>query len=487
MAQTYYGLSAGLALENLKRMGLDAFDFVEYERVPSGSIVVIYDQNGVIDTSILKALISNACRIKYIYEEGGEAVESFLISQNVFDIYSDVSEGSLDSEFVMDVIETVRTKTEQQTQTTVFTDLNSFNFCTQLLSDFIRAIDDKDLNKLTEMFEKDFSRILQFPELLQIETQDKEKMRREILSMRNELKTAKDEVVKVNNLKQSIIESGSKLQADNKTLADNLVAMSAALKERDEEIKSLHESASESSIQYQSLKKDFEKTKKDLEQSTTDYNQLKLRQDGLLKQVDSLQDRLKSASYSTDSLTITLTNTFNVSKILYVKALDFMPYLVFSLAQYHRYLKNKLGNCSLVFIFPKNSFTQKKYTSKYVKLDESTKVETNTIYYMEDYSLAIEHLIKETPDSNIMIVDLTFRDSILIKSIRAKFVYAVNNKQTIEDEGLNPLDCISYADLSDQGVNAVIPHMEKNILGVPSKIITALRMSLFVNADRWWV
>lgn len=488
MASAMYGLSTGVALDSLKRMGLDAFEFDKFNSIPAGSIVIIYDNNGMIDLDILATLIQNACNIKYIYEEGGEVVEKYLVNQNMYDVYSGVSEKDLTSDMVMDIVETRKTKVEQQETTRVFSALNSISLCTQLLTEFITAVDNKDVDKLTILFEKDFDKILQFSELYADELKEKENMRRELVRLKEKVEESNLEVEKVKNLNENIVKSGQELQNDNKQLAESLIALKNMLTEKEEEILKLHESSAQSSLSYQALEKDLTTTKRELEQSTTDYKQLKLQQDKLIKQLDSLQEKLKQASFNTDALSVTLTNTYNVQKILYIKCLDQVPYLVYSMRQYYRYLKGKLGDCGMIFILPKNSFILKNYRDKFSQLTEGVKeVVNDSIYYMEDYSLAIEDYIKLTSNKNLVVVDLTLRDNVFLKSVRVKRVYVINNAKTIEYEGLNPVDCMSFNDLTDSGVLTRIPLIEKENIKNPGKVGTSLRMSFFQNADRWWV
>lgn len=484
---TMVGLANGTALETLKRMGMQAYKFSEFKEIKSGCIVIIYDANGIIDLDILNYLINNACDIKYIYEEGADAIEKYLISQNVFDIYSDKSEGDLTSDFILDIAETHKTKTEYTDTSKVLSSLNSINVCTQLVTELIEAIDKKDKDKLQVIFEKDFEKIKDFSNLYADEIAEKENMRRAIIKKDYELEEAKKEVEKMKNVKDNIVKSGQELQQDNKLLAEAMASARQTISDKEDELKNLQEELAESSLQFQALNKENEENKKKIAKSSAEYNQLKLQQDSLLKQIDNLQDTLRQASFTTESLTVTLTNTYSVNRILYLKCIDMVPYLINSLTNYLRYAKNALGSCGLIIVANKGSLMLKKYKSKFKQLTEETNsIEDNEIYYMEDYSLAIENYIRETKNKNVIILDLTFKDLVFIKSVRMKVAYIINNKDTLDIEGLNPADCISYSDLTSSGVIAHIPYISPENATNKGKVASTLRMTLFSKMDRWW-
>jgi len=483
-----YGLSSGTALEKLARIGVVGVNINVYESIPNGANVLIYDCNGTIDIDILKYLINNACCIRYVFEEDGLTAAKFLESQNVFDIYGDIGIGGLDSNFVMMIFKNKKTKNEVKESKVFVGEVNSVNVCMEVVQNFIDAINSKDKDKIEEIYNNDFWRMLKVHDLFMDSQAEKEKYRRETEAKEVKMQEIIKEDKKIKNENQRILDTSKLLEVDNKKLAEGVLKSTETVGEKNEFITNIQEQLSE--VTYKLTKKideckEFER-EKDI--SSSNYTKVKAQHDTLLSKVDRLQETLKNTSVKSNNITVNIINTATVKKILYIKVVDQIPYLVSSIVNYLKYTRNRLDSCGMVVIFPNNSVQLDQYRDEFIlmKDDMEAKDSNANVYMMQDFSSCIEDYIKTCGTEFVIILDTTGKRQNLIKTVRQKVVYVVNSEETITRNNLNPRDCISYRNMKQVGVMAQVPTVTDEELSARGKYKITLRENLFTPMDSWW-
>ena len=194
--------------------------------------------------------------------------------------------------------------------------------------------------------------------------------------------------------------------------------------------------------------------------------------------------------FSVENIKINLANTGTVSKILYIKMIDPVPYLVSSLENYPKYVANtkkKEKGCAFVLITPTDSTLFSQYKETHPVLRDGITLENckSQMYVMEGFDTVIEKFIQSCDCELCLILDMTLKNDILTKSFRQKDVYVVNNPSTIERLMLNPKECISFNSLVNSGVVAHIPVLSEEELKSFKRMVS-LKNSLFAILDNFW-
>lgn len=487
MADKIYGISSGLSMDILNRMGLQTVSFQDFREVPEGKKVIIYDKDGVLDREVFKYLIERACDLKYLYEEDGEINAKYLQSQNVFDIYSGIGQGDLTSELIMEVIESRKTKKDTVIETGDNLNLMSFSVCYSLVQSFLEAISKADEDMITKLYNNDLNRMLELTRFIEEENLSKENMRRENLKSLEQNDIMRTRMEKAEANAKKVISNGKLLENDNAKLLEYTNQLTKTLEEKDELLKKTLEENELLSSDKQELRSDLKNVTEDYEILQANNARLKIDYDRLIKETDKLSETLNKTTIKTSNLNITLSNTGNVKKLLYVKVIDMVPFFMSTMKFYVRMIRAKFDGCAVVFVVPSNGIHKVQYENDFKLIENTTDFSESLkdIYMMEDYSLNIKKLIEETEARNLMIVDLTLKNNIFTNSVRQKNVYVINSEESLIRNKLNPSDCLSFTDLKAKGVRVTIPLIsEKELSSVPKKT-TILKDSL-TPMESWW-
>jgi hypothetical protein len=196
-------------------------------------------------------------------------------------------------------------------------------------------------------------------------------------------------------------------------------------------------------------------------------------------------------NFTADNIKLQLTNTGSVNKILYIKVIDQVPYLVKSLENFPTYIANikKVANgCTMVLIAPQDSTIFAQYSKTNRIISDTTVYENcaGNMFVMDGFSTAIERFIRDCGCDMCVILDMSFKMTPLTESLKQKNVYVINSDDTIERYTLNPRECISYNTELDTQVAGFIPTLTREELDTAYKAQKKLRDSLYSVLDSLW-
>ena len=258
------------------------------------------------------------------------------------------------------------------------------------------------------------------------------------------------------------------------------------IEDKEAAIVSTNEEVYEQSRNIQRLEKDKSDMTEQLKDVTDNRNLLKVKYDKAVRELDALTKTVKGVHMNIENVEVNLTATGRVEKILYIKAVDMVPFIVSSLSLYPKYAESKLKlkGCSMMIIAPKSSTLYGEHSTKHIEFNPTEYHYDKGIYVMDGYSEKIEHFIQNVESQVLIIIDLTMRVGTLTRGVRQHNMYVVNSVDSIELHRLNPSSCIGFNDLKENGVTAHIPN---NVQGKTAGVRTKeVRESLFVVLDRVW-
>lgn len=483
-----FGVTYGRYTANLQNIGLTLIDLENTDNIPKVSQVFIYDCDGIIEQFHLKALITNGCNVVYTFNNNGENNAKYLSSIGCYNIYGGVSVDDITADYVMHTFENRKTLEDVSEYISKTLEVSSFSMCVNLVDQFINAINNKDQNTIMQIFNDNFNQILDFKRLLDERMLEVETIRKDNIKQRNQVEESEDKVKELTQKLDTLIKTGRTCEEDNKKLSQAVISLSNDLNTRNEELKQCKETISTHLATIHTYTCEIEDMKIKVLDSNNMKNVLEEKNNQLLKQIDVLSSSM-NAQITTNNITIQLTQTGSVQKILYIKAVDIIPYIVSSLRRYPTYVANryKKSGCAFMLVVPKDSTLSAQYVSDDTKITDSTNFSdaASKMYVLEDFNPLAEKFIQNCGCEYLLILDLTLRSNLLTQSLRQQVVYTVNNPDTIKRLFLNPKDCIAYSNLTKEGVIGHIPTLTESEIGTPQAGLK-LRDGLYAYLDNCW-
>lgn len=484
-----YGVTSSKFESQLKSLGLTLLEPNDLKTVPKVAKVFIYDYNGVFDKLYLKALVTAGCTIAYTFYTDGEDNTKYLSEIGTYNCYEGIEPTEITADFITKALEQKRSRDDVESIITKSTTISSLNVCVSETSAFLHAIDRKDREEISRIFDTSFPIMLDLKKLVDEKVRENENNRRQSVLSLDKVEQLQFEIDSLKEKTKNLVTAGKVVEKDNKKLSDELAKMDAELTERDEALANAHEQIAELTTRINENKTNKTALESKLAEAIGSVNLLTAKNEDLMRQLDVYSTSM-TKKFSVENIKINLANTGSVSRILYIKVVDPIPYLVSSLANYPKYVANakkKDKGCAFVLITPTDStmFSQYKETNPVLRDGITLENCKTQMYVMQGFDTVIEKFIQSCDCDLCLILDMTFKNDVLTKSFRQKDVFVVNNPATIERLMLNPKECISFNSLVKNGVSAHIPILSEEELK-SFKGVVALKNSLYTILDNFW-
>ncbi len=196
-------------------------------------------------------------------------------------------------------------------------------------------------------------------------------------------------------------------------------------------------------------------------------------------------------TFSSEKIKLQLSDTGTVNKILYIKVIDPVPYLVSSLINFPLYISSvrKMQNgCAMVLITPQDSTIYEQYSKQHPIVSDTATYEncSGKMFVMEGYNTALEKFIKTCKCDMCVILDMTFKTTPLTDSFKQKNVYIINSEETLDRYILNPRECLSFNTDISRNIAGFIPRLTTEELSVTYKAQKKLKDNLYSVLDTLW-
>lgn len=479
-----YGLSSEELKDEVSSLGVVTLSYEEHTKIGKEDTVVINDKDLTCPQDVVNGLLDKGINIIYIFKEPNNLMLRLLIKRNSYNIYKIESKITID--FLIAILETNLTLSDVEKFIDKDIEVNSISELIEVTENFLEAINNKDKDGIEAVYTNHFEEMLKLPAMLNGVVNDSHELERELRSVKRAMESKDKSNQNLNSRLDTLITAGRKTEENNTKLMKAVENLKKIIEDKEEAIKNTNEEIYEQSRKIQVLEKDKSDLSIQLDEATENRNFLKSRYDRSVKELDELTKTVRGVNMNIENIEVNLTATGKVEKILYLKTVDMVPYIVSSLSLYPKYAeqKLKLKGCSMMIIAPKSSTLYKEHVSKNTAFNPKEEYYEKGTYVMDGYSEKIEHFVKNVDSQVVIIIDLTMREGTLTKSVRQKTMYIVNSLESIELNRLNPRNCIGFNDLKEIGVTAHIPN---NVQGKSTGVrIKEVRESLFVVIDSIW-
>lgn len=479
-----YCISSEEIKDELEGLGALCITYGEEDKIGKEDTVVINDKDNTCPQDVVNKLLDKGIKVIYLFDEPNSAMLRLLVRRNSYNIYR--KSERVDIDFLIAILETNLALEDIEHLIDKDIEVNSISELVEVVELFFEAMDSKNKEIMEEVYTEYFDQMLKLPEMFKEVINESHVTERELRKLKNVIEGKDKIITNLNTRLDTLITAGRKTEENNTKLMKAVENLKKIIEDKEEAIKSTNEEVYEQSRKIQSLEKDKSDLGIQLDEATENRNFLKNRYDRSIRELDELTQTVKGVNMSIENVEVNLTSTGSVEKILYIKAVDMVPYIVSSLVLYPKYAESKLKlkGCSILIIAPKSSTLYKEHASKHIVFNPKEESYEKGIYVMDGYNEKIEHWVMKINSQVVIVVDLTMREGTLTNSVRQTNMYVVNSMDSIEMHRLNPTSCIGFNDLKEHGVTAHIPnnvHDKSN--GVRIKEV---RESLFVVLDRIW-
>lgn len=484
-----YGVTSPKFESQFKSLGLTLLEPNNLKDIPKVAKVFIYDYNGVLEKPFLKALVTAGCTVVYSFFSDGEDNTKYLADIGNYNCYDGVEPTEITADFITKSLEQKRSKDDVETIINKSTTISSLNVCVSEVDSFLQAINNKDKDDISRIFNSSFSIMLEIKKLVDEKVRESEINRRKGVLNSDKVDALNTEIESLKDKIKNLVTAGKVVEKDNKKLSDEVAKLDAELTERESALENAHEQIAQLTAKVNEGITEKTSMERKLAEAVGNTNILTAKNEDLMRQLDVFSSSM-TKKFSVENIKLNLTNTGTVSKILYVKVVDPVPYLVSSFSSYPRYIanaKHKDRGCAFLLIVPSDSTLYNQYKESNPVLRDGITLENckDKMYVMQGFDTVIEKFIQNCGCDLCLILDMTFKADILTKSFRQKEVYVINNPDTISRNLLNPKECISFNTMVDKGVAAHIPILTQEEL-TTYKGLVSLKTSLFTILDSFW-
>lgn len=470
-------------------MSLDTIEFDNYFQINKSQKVIIIDENGFVEQNLLRHLIELSCAIYYICSDSNDDIINYLVNNNQFNIYTDVDVHSLDAKRIIEITKTSKTKGDVSDSIKYTGKVFSLSSTVDALCSFISAIDSKDVDSISRIFNGHFDDFKNVKSVIETNMLEVDSIRTQIKNLNKELESKVKDYQSLDERYDSLIKYGKECEDDNKRLSQDLVSSKNIVVDLESKLASANERLDELLLDIQNRNKDLKDYKDLIETLNLNIANMQAKNKQLIKDNDVLKTSLNSIKSIPEDADVSITAMGSVSKIIYVKILDPVPYLVQAFKLYQKYNNGTNKNSTgLVMVTSKGSCI----SQAYIDDNEANLINAKTsyidcaksMYVLEGYSADIKKYIESCNCNSVIILDYTFSENIFIKSINQVDLYAVNNKETYLRYSLAPKFCISQTLV--ENVPCRIPYVEGYDSLGPVEKITALKNNVFTYLDKYW-
>lgn len=477
-------------VSNFQNMSLDTIEFDNYNQVNRPQQVIIVDENGFVEQSMIRYLVELGCSIYYVCDEVNQELINYLINNNQFNIYTEVDVHSLSASRILEITKTSKTKEDVSVEVNTTSKVFSLSTGIDALVEFIDAIDCKDVDRITNVFNQHFDDFKSVKSLIESNILEVDSSKNQIKTLTTELEAKVKEFEELDERFGNLVECGKQCEDANQELTEQLVSCKNKLAEVESRLEKADTRIDEMLINVQNKDSELRDMSDLVDSLKLNLNNMQVRNKQLIKDNDLLKESLNSIKSIPEDPEVNITDLGSVNKIMYVKMIDPMPYWISAFKYYQKYNgganKNSTG---LVLITQKDSVLN----SSYIEANQSNLVNSNTqyvdcdkkLYVMEGYKSDIKKYIQECKCTSVVILDYTYSDTVFTKCINQIELFGINNKKSYMDLGIAPKVCISQARV--EGVPCRLPFVENYDSLNPVDKINIYKDSVFTYLDKcWW-
>lgn len=487
---SYVGVTTKEYESQLLSLGMTVAKPEDFDGIPTVSQVFIYDRDGIFSQSYLRAVVTKGNSLVYCFLENGEQNTQFLSTIGVYNCYENVDPQDVTADFIQDKFKRKNTLQDVQHILQHNSKITAFNLNLTNLDSFLQAIDNKDKSAIVDLFEKSFDNFKDIRYQIDSKLTEIEKLHHDLLVSDNEKTDLQSKIETLSSKYNQILRDGRTVEQDNKQLAEALQNLDLKLQERDRALATANERAN--NLQTEMAHKDSKITdlSNKLIETSNVCNTLKINNESLTKQLHTVSSSITN-NFSSDKIKLQLSNTGTVNKILYIKVIDPVPYLVSSLLNFPLYISNirkMQKGCVMVLITPQDSTIYEQYSATNPIINDSAKYEncSGKMFVMEGFNTALEKFVQNCNCDACIILDMTFKTAPLTESFKQKNIYIINNDETIERYILNPKECFSYNTDISNNIAGFIPNLSQEELNVTYKGQKKLKDNLYSVLDALW-
>ena len=471
-------------------MSIDTIEFDNYTQINKSCDILIVDENGFVEQNLLRYLIELSCKIFYICDLENLDITRYLVSNNQYNIYTGVEITDLTASKILEIVKTTKTKEDISSNIKDTGKVFSISSTIEALTAFIDAIDSKDVEMISKIFNEHFDSFKSVKSVIEGNMLEVDSSRTQVKNLSRELDDKQKELEELTYKFDKLVDCGKQCEDENRSLSEELVTCKNYITEVESKLSSADVRLDELLLSLQNKDAELGESRELVDTLKLNLNNAQSRNKQLVKDNDILKESLNSMRCIPEDNEVSITSMGSVGKIMYVKMIDPLPYLISAFKYYQKYNgganKNPTG---LVLVTSKGSTI----SSSYINSDGSNLISSNTnyvdcnknLYVMEGYSLNIRKYIENCGCNCVIILDYTFSETIFLKSINQVELYGVNNKKSYADWNIAPSKCISQARV--ENVPCRLPFVENYESLGPVDKINIYKENVFTYLDKcWW-
>lgn len=472
-----------------KNLNLKSFD--DYRDIPVNSEVLLIDADCSIGTAVVTDLILKACSLYYVCIQKNLSIMKLLVSKASYNLYQIDSLENLTVSKMEEMFNTRLTAEDAQKILNNAEYLGNDNLVISSVSKFLELIQTKDREGLISWFDDYFEDVYSnFSKTIESILLERDSLTRETIQLKKSVQNAQMELTKHKESFRSLAEAGKKLEEASNALSRENKSQQSEIITLKGEKEQIQEDYNNATLRIQELNKDNIKLKEENERVLTKYNETVANNDKLTQDIEKLSSSLSSIKQLQSEDIQLNVNITNLEKIVYVKILDMMPDLVDTFEKYARSLSGTLSKegCTLFLVNPESTIKDQINNSIVIsdrdfdkEIFNSSMV--NKIFVCEGFKNIVDDLIRNADVDILVVIDMTLKNKVMLKSAKVKYVYGIHSIETAKRYTINPAECFSDVNLSDDGVSIAMPSKNED---TKAKRLIALNNDFYKPLTNIW-
>ncbi len=360
----------------------------------------------------------------------------------------------------------------------------------EYLGEFLHAINSSDIELIKSSFEGKFDSFKDVCSEIGTLISESKLSTDENANLKDKLNSTVSELKAIKSKYQKLVTDGKELEDKSNSyldeidiLTDSLNALKAKLESSDSMYLNLETIKKELDIKCRSLETELASVRAREQSLNNSVLKYKGENDKLLSTINNLE------SYTPDT-ELKLITMGSVSKVVYIKWVDPIPYIVNALRLYAR--KIKAGyNCKagIVILHSPDSVFRDIYETKAVDIKDNTVYKDcdSTVYTIEGMNENMRDYIENCECDLVFVLDMTFSSKMYLDCAGMNILYTANSQETLDAYALSPSICFTQNRTLEGGIQ--IPYVETYRTGDASStatLISKLSSDLFLNLDKIW-
>lgn len=469
--------------ENYSSRGIKVYDFTELSNVNKDDDVVIVDSEMLAMGSVVPSLLPLTKNILLVHNY---TLVDF--NQDVLLNISTVESDDIESLTQFDISDLFKNRSNIVVEDKFSKVINlTLQEQVSLLNEFLNAIDTMSPDEIEQAFNNKFDKFKNISEPVLKCIEDLRVANKDIQMNGVEINRLNCLYTNLQSKYKNLVESGAALEEVTKKYATRIEELQAELDDANNYKEHCRETIEESKEYIRKYAAENKELKDTLDVVRSSEQQYKQSLQQLQVENNTLVESLNNISMNSKDVNVKVVDMGKVSKVIYVKYIDFVPYIINTFRMYQKRclgkLKSKVGLC---LVCDENSTTYLQYSSKCPTVTRGQDLVDceKTMYLIKGFDSVVTEYISKCNCDLVFVVDSTLQTDVFIDCAFMESLFVVNSKESIDLFSLSPFKCITQNHLIENAIH--VKYFEDYGHTLLGPIIEELNLTVFSRLDKLW-